>query len=133
MGRSLSLLLPLLLAGFGATEPEPRPRKPQQAGQPMDPVETAARCAGCGRPEARGKSSRQTTADDGKDACFRGVGLPEELMVAFCGPNSGYPASACERRLTAYIAQSAWASKVATSSPSPGKQAMPTLASSWKG
>lgn len=45
MGRSLSLLLPLLLAGCGATESEPQPRKPQQAGQPMDPVETAARVA----------------------------------------------------------------------------------------
>lgn len=45
MRRSLYLLFPLVLAGCGATEPGREQHKPQRAGQPMDPVETAARVA----------------------------------------------------------------------------------------
>ena len=43
--RCLLLFAIFLLAGCGVGEHESGQRKPQQAGQPMDPVETAARLA----------------------------------------------------------------------------------------
>ncbi len=45
MTRKWALLLPLMLSACGAGEREPERREPQRAGQPLNPVETAARVA----------------------------------------------------------------------------------------
>jgi hypothetical protein len=45
MKRNWLLVLPVMLAGCGAGEHEPERREPQRAGQPLNPLGTAARVA----------------------------------------------------------------------------------------